>query len=238
MYSSANYTVASAGARVAASSQRMARDVLSTGNPGLFVAVSAKPQAVSGRLDVPDNVGVVATGQPTTFTVMGVSGIKDMVVWCPSKVLTPVTTQSGTLTTVVHGAPQVRCGFNVDVSLIRPSVGTAEAATVLSVNMILTTATVNTDQSPVQYTYQGILNVPASATADTLFCERIQWVNLVADDHTHQGWDNVLRPQFTSSPNGVIPSVHTVVFQFAPVTGRPVPVSNIALADIRLTFSI
>ena len=241
MQQQSNYTAPSHSAKVAASGQRLKKDMMSVGNPGLFVAVLAKPQEVSDRFDLPDAAtGEVATGLPNTFAIMGVSGgVPDMVVWCPSKVVVPVTTQSGTATMMAHGVPEVHCGFNVDVSLIRPTVvGASEPATTFTVTMTVATPTPNVDQSPIHYTYQGILNVPASSTADTLFCERIQWVDLVKDDHTHCGWDSVLRPQFAASPNGVIPSVHALTFQFAPVTGQPVPINNIAFAAIRLSFCV
>jgi hypothetical protein len=239
MQQQSNYTAPSHIAKVAASSQRLVRGLMSTGNPGLFVAVLAKPQEVSGRFDTPDvTTGLVATGLPTTFAVMGVSGVPDTVVWCPSKILDPVDTQRGTIATMVRAVPEVHCGFNVDVSLLRSLVGQSESATSFAVNMSVATPTATVDESPIYHTYRGIMTVPASSSGETLYCERIQWLDLMPDDHTHRGWDNVLRPQFASSPNGVIPSIHALTFEFSPVTGQPVPIHNIAFVAIRLTFCI
>lgn len=233
------YNAPSASAQLTASQQRLRQSMIAMGVPGSFVMSQAEPHTVSNRFVLPDPItGLVEAGLPTTPTIMGMSAVRNVVVWCPAKTLVPPTTQSGTITTIVNGVPDATFGFDVDVSLARPTIGNVpEVATMFNVKMVVFSPTLGANNATTSTTYNGTVRIPASSPGESLFCEPIQWDALTINN-AHSGVDNVLRPMFSASSSGYVPPMHTVSFEFSPSAGSTIPVQNIVFASLRLTFRI
>ena len=241
MFSATPYNGPSRAANAAVTSTHLTRSLSTVGIPGPFVTASAVPHTATDRFEIPSTTtGQVTTGLPLAPTVYGMSDVKNVVVWCPAKVLTPTTTQSGTITTTIHNVPNVAsCGFDVDVSLSRKAVnGSVEVATAFAVTMTVVSPNPSaTDNSVQSVVYNGTLNVPASSLGEAVFCDQIQWTDLTLDN-AYLGMDQILRPCFATTTNGFVTPVQSVTFTFRVASGRTVPVNNLVVADIRVTFRI
>jgi hypothetical protein len=239
MYSTTQYIGPSRAANAAAASGHMAHALSISGIPGLFVTANAVPHTASNRLEIPSSTtGQVTTGVPLALTVYGMSDVKDVVVWCPSKVLDPVSTQVGTITTTIHNIPNVpNCGFDVDVSLVRKAVNNfVEVATAFDIKMTIVSPTPSDADNTVQSTtYTGTLDVPASSIGEAVFCDQIKWTNLTVEN-AYVGMDQILRPWFATTNNGFVAPVQSVTFEFSVSNGRNIPVNNLGIANIRVTI--
>jgi hypothetical protein len=233
------YNAPSTLAKLTASQQRLIQSMTAMGVPGPFVTTLAEPHTVSNRFVLPDPItGQVESGLPTTPTVMGMSSVRNVVVWCPSKTLVPANTQSGTVTTIIHGVPDATFGFDVDVTLARPTIGNVpEVATAFNVRMIVFSPTLEANNTTSSVVYTGTVKIPASSPGEALFCEPIIW-DALTSANAYSGVDNVMRPMFAASTSGYVPPMHAVSFEFSPSTGSAIPVQNIVFAALRLTFRI
>ena len=233
------YNAPSASAKMNASQQRLRQSMTVAGVPGSFVTTLAEPHTASNRFVLPDHTsGQVEAGLPAIPTVMGIAAVRDVVVWCPSKTLVPPTTQSGTVTTLVHGVPDANFGFDLDVTIARPTIGNVpEVATAFNVKMVVFSPTPDANNSPSSLIYTGTVKIPASSPGEALFCEPVQWDTLTPSN-AYSGVDGVLRPMFSASSSGYVPPIHAVSFEFSPSVGSAVPVQNIVFAALRLTFRI